>query len=306
MSNATTSSHSSPADTFPSCPESLTEDQLARYHEQGFIAFEGGLSSEEVEQARTAITAVIERTAFNDERSEYRAPVAKNNNHSGAVFKGKTSRLMIQLESGFHPSPDRPEDIELKVRKLMWFEKEESIFESVSSTHPRIQGVLRSILGSDTSLYQSMALIKPGNGGSEKPWHQDNAYFSVENLDQIAGIWIALDDVTVENGAMHFLPGAHLDGPLKHHHTTDCEILSDRYSPANAVPVCLRAGGVIFFHGNAPHFTPTNNSPNRRRALQFHYRNTSNQLITKEEYHSVFKEADGTPASCVAADPKNF
>ena len=306
MPNASTPPSSSTSEMFPDCPESLTEDQLACYSEQGFLAFEEGLTSEEVERARLAITAVIEQNAFNEERSSYEPPKGESNNHSGAVFRSKSGPLMIQLEPGFTPSPERRAEIEPKVRKLMRFENEDAIFQTICATHPRIQGVLRSLLGPEMCLYQSMALIKPAKVGSEKPWHQDNAYFSIENLDALAGVWIALDDVSIENGAMHFLPGAHLGGPLKHYHTSDCKILPDRFSTATAVPVCLRAGGIIFFHGNAPHFTPANTSPHRRRALQFHYRITSNQVVSQEAYHGIFKEADGTPASCSAAVPENF
>lgn len=166
--------------------------------------------------------------------------------------------------------------------------------------------MVQSILGSEVDLYQAMALIKPALHGSEKPWHQDNAYFSVEELDGILGTWIALDDVNIENGAMHFLPGGHRMGPLKHMHTTDCEIEHDRYSDETAEAICLKAGGIILFHGNAPHFTPPNHSPNRRRAIQYHYRAMNNAVISKEEYKKIFKEKDGTPASCAAAVRENF
>ena len=291
---------------FPSCPTQLSDTQLEQYWEKGFIAFENALSPDEVASARQSISDMISKYAFNDELSIYKAPTGSGSNQAGASFKSRNSNWMMTLEPGMEPSPEDPEAIESMVRKFMWFEDESPLFKSICTDHPRIQGVVKSILGSQVDLYQSMALIKPAHHGSEKPWHQDNAYFSVENLDQILGTWIALDDVTVDNGAMHFLPGAHRDGPLKHEHTTDCEIVKDRYSTETAEPIHLRAGGIVFFHGNAPHFTPPNRSAHRRRALQYHYRAVENRLISKEEYTQVFQEADGTPASCAAAIPENF
>lgn len=291
---------------FPSCPTQLTEAQLEQYWANGFIAFENALSPDEVASARQSISDMVRKYAFNDALSRYKAPVETGGNHAGASFKSRNSNWVMTLEPGLVPSPGDPEAIESMVRKFMWFEDESALFTSICTDHPRIQGVVKSILGSQVALYQSMALIKPAFHGSEKPWHQDNAYFAVENLDQILGTWIALDDVTVENGAMHFLPGAHRGGPLKHEHTTDCEIVKDRYATETAQAINLKAGGIVFFHGNAPHFTPPNRSAHRRRALQYHYRAEENRLISKEEYNEVFKEADGTAASCAAAIPENF
>jgi phytanoyl-CoA hydroxylase len=187
----------------------------------------------------------------------------------------------------------------------MNFEHAAPIFEKMVFSHPRTQPILRSLLGEEPILFQSMALLKPP-GGVEKPWHQDNAYFSTENPQGVIGTWIALDDASVANGCMHFLPGGHLRGPLKHHHTSDCEIMTGRFDVSQAVPVPLRAGGIIFFHGNIPHQTPPNHSNQRRRALQFHYRAASNQNVARDIYDQIFCESDGTPASCAAAIPQNL
>jgi len=81
-----------------------------------------------------------------------------------------------------------------------------------------------------------MALIKPPLIGSEKPWHQDNAYFAVEDLDGVVGRWIALDDVTIENGCMHMLSGQHRHGPMRHHHKLGCEIMPERIDSSKAIP----------------------------------------------------------------------
>ena len=39
-------------------------------------------------------------------------------------------------------------------------------------------------------------------------WHIDNPYWSFHSTNAIS-IWIALDDATVENGCMYYLPGSH-------------------------------------------------------------------------------------------------
>lgn len=293
---------------YPDCPESLTQDQLADYWENGFVVFDNVLSEEEVETARADLRSILE-SALSGDDVELVRPVARGENHNyGGVIYRSTKRggaldnhMFTQLEPGFDPGGKSFEEIDSHVRKYAWFEDSSSIFHSLYTNHPRVTGVVRSILGSDIDLYQSMALVKPPKGGSEKPWHQDNAYFSTSDLDRVAGVWIALDEATAENGCMHFIRGGHRAGPLKHHHTTDCKILPDRIDPEAAVPVEIRPGSAIFFHGNIPHFTPKNNSEKRRRALQYHFRARQNAVISREDYFRVFAEADGTPASCAAA-----
>ena len=150
-------------------------------------------------------------------------------------------------------------------------------------------------------LKADIALSKPPFIGSEKPWHQDNAYFNWLPLGLVGTVWIALDDATVENGCMHVLPGRHRLDALKHYHTIDCEILPDRFDRSAAVPVELPAGGAMWFSAMLPHQTPPNRSDQRRRALQFQFRGVETRAVSKEEFGKVFAEADGTPASCALA-----
>jgi len=187
------------------------------------------------------------------------------------------------------------------------YHEQHPLFTCLAKDHPRIRGVVSSLLGANPVLFQDMALIKPPLIGSEKPWHQDDAYFTVTPLDAVCGVWIALDDAAVENGCMHVIPGGHRLGPLRHFHGEvegagkDCQIVHGRLDASRAVPVELPAGGGMFFHGLMPHETPPNRSPQRRRALQFHYHSATARALSHEEYARVYAEADGTPASCYAA-----
>ena len=286
---------------YPDCPVSMTEETLREYSERGFVVFENALSPEEVSEAREALTAIVRRYTETPDAYDVSGNTAGKSSQAGTVFRDRGSRMFFQLERGFDHSGLSAEEIEGHIRKYMWFEDAAPIFQKIYRDHPRIQGAVTSILGESVEIYQSMALVKPPRIGIDKPWHQDNAYFAVEDLDGVIGTWIALDDSTVENGCMHFIPGGHRRGPLKHHHTYDCEILPDRIDTSEAVSVELPAGGLILFHGNIPHYTPSNRSNARRRALQYHYRKVSNRVITPEAYYDVFKETDGTFASCAAA-----
>ncbi len=281
------------ATNFAPCPETLNDEQIEQYWRDGFLAFTDVLSATEVEETRAALSELVQRVA------QCEAPEKK-----GPFWTLPGTRFGIQFEPGYIPDASDA-DVELKIRKLMWYCEQHPRLDYFVHQHPKIQGVLTSLLGADSILFQDMALIKPPFIGSEKPWHQDDAYFAVTPLDMICGVWIALDEATAENGCMHVLPGAHLDGPLKHYHDRDCEIIPDRLQNADAdsraVPIPLPPGGALFFSGLLPHQTPPNHSPERRRAVQWHYRAAHTVSIPRDEYDRVFCEADGTPASCAAA-----
>lgn len=279
---------------YPPCPTHLTEADCAQFERDGYLAFTGVLTPEEVEQARAGITELVQRVAH-DPTIERKGP----------FWSPRDKRIVVQFEKGYEPHGADDEELELKVRKLMYYQEEHPHFAYLANEHSRIQSILRALLGTDALLYADQAMIKPAHIGREKPWHQDNAYFAVTPLSAICGVWIALEDATVENGCMHVLAGHHHGGALKHHHTYDCEILPDRIDPSLATPVELPAGGAMFFSGLLPHQTPANSSPQRRRALQFHYRSKDSTIVTREEYFKIFTEADGTPASCAAAERKS-
>jgi len=291
---------------YPDCPAELTDEQLATYWKDGYLAFENALSPEEVAESCQGLSNIVRSYAFNDEVAEYCPPSSNKSNYGGASFRSRTSPCFVLLEPGYEPNPENLDELELMIRKTAYFQDEAAIFKKLYTSHAKIMGIVKSILGQAVELYQAMALVKAPGGGVEKPWHQDNAYFSVENLDQVVGIWIALDNAIISNGCMHVLESGHLLGPLRHHHTYDCEIVTGRIDPASSIPIELKAGGILIFHSNLPHQTPANISSDRRRALQYHYRSASNAIISKEAYFNVFKEADGTPASCEAAVPENF
>lgn len=252
----------------------LSPVELVQFDRDGYLAFPDILTPTEVETARDALSHLIQT----------RPP----------------GRLMVQVEPGVKAESTD----ELTVRKLMWFCEVHPFLNDLAHRHPKIRGIVESLLGADPILFQDMALIKPPFIGSEKPWHQDNAYFAVTPLDAVLGVWIALDPATIANGCMHVLPGEHKLGPRKHHHNRDCEIMPDRLQPARAVPVELPPGGAMFFAGMLPHMTPPNHSPDRRRALQFHYRSATSQIVSADVYDKIYAEPDGTPASCSAAPPK--
>ena len=49
----------------------------------------------------------------------------------------------------------------------------------------------------------------------EKTYHQDSPYFKIEPMALVSS-WVAMDDVTLENGCLWVVPGSHKGGALDH------------------------------------------------------------------------------------------
>lgn len=157
------------------------------------------------------------------------------------------------------------------IRKFMSFVQEDARLTALAK-HPSILSVVRRLCGSeDVTMMQDMALLKPPGGGREKPWHQDNAYFTLEPGTPIVGVWIALDEATAENGCMHILPGTHREGPVVHFLRRDWQVCDDEVDRNRDTMIPLEPGGALFFHGLLQHGTPANRTSRRRRAVQLHY-----------------------------------
>ncbi len=163
-----------------------------------------------------------------------------------------------------------PEERMDAVRKIGVFEAHEPRLKALSQ-HPALLAVVRSLLSDRTpEMFQDMALLKPPRIGREKPWHQDHAYFDYPLDTPVVGVWIALDEAHVGNGCMQLLPGRHHE-PLIHFQRRDWQLCDEAVLGSESVAAPLPSGGLLLFDGKLPHGTPHNTSPQRRRALQFHY-----------------------------------
>lgn len=288
---------------FPTLPEQPDAEMVARYRENGYLAFLEALTPDEVKQASDGINQLVHKYAFNEALTEHVGGKGKYGdaikNGRGMLFKSRSSDFHFQVEGTYEARPDRLDELADNIRKFQSYTHELPIYDYIANKHPRLRALLGAVLGEDYRPYSSMALCKPAGGGAEKPWHQDLAYFSVNRFDGVCGVWIALDHAVVANGCMHVIPGGHLRGPRKHHWTkVDCEITTDDIDPAKAVPIELPPGGLMIFHGLLPHETPVNESNLRRRALQFHYQSAETQVAPREEYMKKFAGPEGIFLGC--------
>lgn len=122
-------------------------------------------------------------------------------------------------------------------------------------------------------LYHDHALIKSGGEQSkETNWHQDAPYWPMEQVGALSA-WIAVDDVTVENGCLQFISGSHKFGrlapvPLGTDGASVLKTLEETGVDFDVEPAVMEmeAGGVTFHHGCTFHYATPNRTEGPRRA----------------------------------------
>ena len=144
-------------------------------------------------------------------------------------------------------------------------------------TLPRLLDLVEQAVGPDIVLWGSQIFCKPAGTGMAVPWHQDGHFWPIRPL-ATCSVWIAIDDVTLKNGAMQFIPGSQRERRLFDHVRDDSRqsalnatLASDQFDLAEVAVDDLRAGSlslhdVFLIHGSEP-----NRSKNRRAAFVIRY-----------------------------------
>jgi phytanoyl-CoA hydroxylase len=148
------------------------------------------------------------------------------------------------------------------------------VFDQFSRT-PELAEVARRIGFSEPAILQSMYIFKPPNIGGEVVCHQDSTYIYTEP-ESCVGFWFALEDATIENGCMQFIPGGH-KLPLKkrNYRVADGKLVTETlddtpWPEEQKIPCEARAGTLVIFDGRAPHMSATNRSSRSRHAYTLH------------------------------------
>jgi ectoine hydroxylase-related dioxygenase (phytanoyl-CoA dioxygenase family) len=150
--------------------------------------------------------------------------------------------------------------------------------------HPAIVDTLTGVIGPDVKCMQSMLFIK-AHGMPGQAWHQDEHYIPTRDRS-LTGVWIALDDATIDNGCMWVIPGSHQSGVIwpQHEHGDERfdsagEAYGFPFDEEAAIPVEIRAGSVLFFNGYLLHRSlPNTRESGFRRALVHHYMSAQSLL----------------------------
>ena len=217
-----------------------TCDDIEFFRQNGYICYENFLSAEETTSLKQAIDHAIDT-----HRARIRG--AANDGRSSDEYE-RVFNQMVNLWT------DYPAAKEI-------------------AFHARLAQSARLLSDSHhVRIYHDHAMIKPpGQQSKETNWHQDAPYWPMDPLGSFSA-WIAVDDVTVDNGCLHFVPRSHKFGkqpPIRlgvEGESIVQKMKEQGYDVAAPATMEMKAGGVTFHHGCNFHYAGPNATDQPRRA----------------------------------------
>ena len=253
----------------------LTEKQIQDYRTNGFIVIENFLTQEELEHWRQTITqAVKERAGIKIPGKEIKTGEADGINEDSDYFAKVFDQLLNLWQTN------------AAVKKLM--------------TDERLGKMAAELSGADgIRIWHDQALIKRP-WANPTAWHLDTPFWSFSDKRALS-IWVALDDATLENGCLYFIPGSHkITNFDKITIGRNMDGLFDIYpqlKTAKPVAVPMKAGSCSFHNGLTVHGANANMTNGYRRAMTCNYMPEGNTFngepnILPDEYLHSLKVGD--------------
>ncbi|XP_034167222.2 phytanoyl-CoA dioxygenase domain-containing protein 1 isoform X1 [Pangasianodon hypophthalmus] len=260
----------------------LTQQEVQKYREDGYLVLEGFFSPEECEALRERMSEIVQqmdvpahcRTQFSTDHDEQ---LKSQGNADYFITSGDKVRFFFE-KGVFDENGEFTVPRERSLNKIGHaLHAHEPLFKSITHS-PNIQNLARKLGLINPVVLQSMYIFKqPGIGGEVTP-HQDATFLYTEPLGQVMGVWIALEDATLENGCLWFIPGSHRNGitrrmvrnPKGTFPLTDFIGREQNYDESLFVPAPVKKGGVVLIHGEVVHRSAENTSDASRHVYTFH------------------------------------
>ncbi len=137
----------------------------------------------------------------------------------------------------------------------------------------RTLDVASQLLGGPAQVYLPFTAAKAAQGGGTFDYHQDNNYTRHDPALGSINIWVALVDMTPDNGCLQIIPDSHKQGQLESRNSDygDSHQKLD-IDENDLLPIRMRAGDAVAFtrwtvHGSGAN---TTDQPRLAYALQYH------------------------------------
>ena len=149
-----------------------------------------------------------------------------------------------------------------------------------SAYYDKIRSISKALLGEDLEIDFDMFINKPPHSDAPTPWHQDCAYWIDMPDKRAVSAWMPLDEATLDNGCMWYVPGSQKKAMRNHKSTAKNGALICEGSEDEAIAVPLGPGSCVLHHGATVHYSRGNTTGTNRRAMIVNLR--SKQMIDYE------------------------
>jgi len=219
----------------------LSAEQIAFYREHGFLVIENFLDAEELAHwQRTTQEAVDERLATKS---------GWNNQHDPDAYYAQVFTQCLKLA-----------DTHAGMREIMF----DARLGEMAATLAGVDGI---------RIWHDQALFKPPFG-NPTAWHLDDPYWSFSSRQAIS-LWVALDEATLGNGCMWYIPGSHKTATYENvgigQNLADLFKVYPAWRDIAPVACPCPAGSAVFHNGLTAHGAGANMTNKPRRAMTCAY-----------------------------------
>jgi hypothetical protein len=220
----------------------LSNEQVSHFHEYGYLSGIKLLEETQVEQLRDELDKIAD-PAHPGHNLFYEFHSNESTDPNAILFH---SLGHWRITKGFHD--------------VLW--------------NPAFLMAASQLLGDrSVRFWHDQLFCKPAKHGGVVAWHQDYSYWTRTIAMQHLTCWVGLDDATIENGCLHYIPKSHKWGLLdKPELAGDMEgvldyLTEEQKAEFNPIPIELKKGYATFHHPLMVHGSYKNDSPNSRRAF---------------------------------------
>lgn len=252
----------------------LTQEQRAQYERDGFLILEDFVDVAACDRLRARAAELV--NDFDPDGVVSIFSTKEQNRHSDEYFLGSGDKIRFFFEEdAFTPEGKLKQSKERSINKIGHALHDlDPVFSEFSRT-PDIVQLIDDLKIERPLLLQGMYIFKQPRIGGEVTCHQDSTFLYTEPMN-IAGLWFALEDATIENGCLWAIPGGHKLGlKSRWRRNADGEMKFDVFDPSRwpeekLVPLEVRKGSLIILNGLLPHKSLANRSAKSRHAYTLH------------------------------------
>lgn len=251
----------------------ISEQELKRYHEDGFLVLESFKDAASCDLLRARAEELVQQFDPAEVVSIFSTREQDRIADDYFLNSGDKIRFFFE-EHAFNADGTLKYEKEKCINKIGHALHDlDPVFDRFSRDQ-KVKALAADLGFEKSYLLQSMYIFKQPNIGGEVNCHQDSTFLYTEPTD-IVGLWFAIEDATIENGCLWAIPGGHRKG-LKSRWVRSgagmkFEIYDEEpWDEKRLVPLEAPKGSLILLHGLLPHRSFENKSPKSRHAYTVH------------------------------------
>ena len=244
-----------------------------RFHHDGFLVLEDFVDRDECDGLRAQAQKLVSEFDPGQIKSIFSTHEQNRTTDDYFLSSGDKIRFFFE-EHAFNPDGTLKQPKERSINKIGHALHDlDPVFNRFSRSE-KIKQLSEDLQIEDPLLLQSMYIFKQPNIGGEVTCHQDSTFLYSEPTN-VAGLWFALEDATIENGCLWAIPGGHRNGLKSRWVRSEQGMRFENYDstswPENElVPLEVPKGSLIVLHGLLPHRSYENRSSKSRHAYTLH------------------------------------